>query len=97
MQMCDEVTQRNERKSNKMSQAVEQTAQARLLLGFFSSGRLLPPGSVSYCTDDEYLSACLGMAQDLGRYCVNRACEVSEGSSEGSSESYCTDLIYILS
>lgn len=74
--MCEEISQRGERKSGKMAQAVEQTAEARLLLGFFTTGRLLAPNSVSFCNDEEYLAACLNVAQDLGRYCVNRASEV---------------------
>jgi len=65
-----------ERRSNRVCSAAEQTAEARLLLGFFDTGSLLPPSAVPYCGDEEYLSACLSMAQDLGRYCVSRACEV---------------------
>lgn len=67
------------RHSNRLSSAIEQTAEARLLLSFFESGTLAAPPSVPYCNDEEYLSACLNMAQDLGRYCVGRACEVRAG------------------
>ena len=75
-QMLTDATEGSERRNNRVSMAIEQTAEARLLLGFFETGLLLPPSAVTYCNDDEYLSASLNMAQDLGRYCVNRACEV---------------------
>lgn len=65
-----------DRRNNRVSVAAEQTGEARLLLGFFQTGALSPPSAVPYCGDEEYLSACLNMAQDLGRYSVNRACEV---------------------
>lgn len=74
--MLAEASEGSERRNNRVSMVIEQTAEARLLLGFFETGALLPPSAVPYCNDDEYLSGCLNMAQDLGRYCVNRACEV---------------------
>ena len=76
-QVCGEASGHSKgKRSGKLLQAIEHTAAVRLLLGVFDTGKLLPLDMVSYCGDEEYLSACLRVAQDLGRYCVSRACEV---------------------
>lgn len=63
-----------------ISRALELSAQSDLLQGFFSFGCILPPSSVPYCTDEEYIGACLNVAQDIARYCVARAREGDDDS-----------------
>ena len=68
------------REGGALGNAVESVAEIRLIRLFFRSGRLAPLAAVQPCSDDEYVSASLGVAQHLARYCVGRACEADARS-----------------
>ena len=55
---------------------------------FFENGSLAAPSVLQPCSDEEYLMAALGFAQQLSRYCVGRACE-----SDKASISICREII----
>lgn len=59
----------------RMSDSITENAESRLLEQFFSSGTLAPLSAIQPCSDEEYISAVLGFAQEVSRYCVGRACE----------------------
>ena len=46
-----------------------------MMQAFFKTGSLPPPSAFHPCSDEEYLGAVLGFAQELSRYVVGRACE----------------------
>ena len=55
---------------------LERFSESRLLYHFFTTGRVASKAEVSPCTDEEYVGAVLGFAQELARYAVGRGCEV---------------------
>jgi len=63
------------KREGNLSSAIESFVETRLYHQFFLTGKLLPQSEVLPCSDEEYLSATLGFAQHLARYCVGRACE----------------------
>jgi predicted translin family RNA/ssDNA-binding protein len=68
------------KREGNLDRAVENFTEARLLHQFFLSGKLVSLSAVQPCTDEEYMSATLGVAQHLARYCVGRACEADTHS-----------------
>ena len=44
---------------------------------FFTSGLLVAPSELQPCNDEEYIGAALGFAQEIPRYVIGRATEVS--------------------
>lgn len=72
------------RREAKLSGHIERHCVAEMYLYFFQSGQLLPQ-SLSLqqqTTDDEYIGAALGWAQEVSRYALQRACEGDENSVE---------------
>ena len=60
-------------RDNRISHAIERFSEAKLLLNFFQKGRLISLSDMSPCTDEEYIGATLGFAQELSRYAMGRA------------------------
>eukprot|EP00854_Cymbomonas_tetramitiformis_P003954 gene3954-4923_t len=80
----------SQRKGN-LSSAIEKFTETRLLQEFFLTGRLAPVSALQPCNDEEYLQACLGLAQELARYAVNRAVE-GDIDSINTCRALCTEL-----
>lgn len=63
-----------------LNRAIESLTEVKLQRLFFLTGKLAPQSEVQPCNDEEYMSASLGFAQHLARYCVGRACEADTRS-----------------
>lgn len=71
------VVQENQSLRNgRLRMAIEKVVEAELLVIFFRTGKLAMFDEVQPCNDEEYIIAALSMAQELSRYCKERACEV---------------------
>jgi hypothetical protein len=71
------VVQQNQALRNgRLRMAIEKVVEAELLVIFFRTGKLALFNMVQPCSDEEYIIASLSMAQELSRYCKQRACEV---------------------
>lgn len=71
------------KREGNLGRTIEDFTEAQLLHQFFLSGKLAGKTEISVpCSDEEYLCACLGVAQHLARYCVGRAIEVDTSSIE---------------
>lgn len=77
-----------EKRSGFLSNAIQSFTEARMMQHFFENGSLAAPSVLQPCSDEEYLMAALGFAQQLSRYCVGRACE-----SDKASISICREII----
>lgn len=77
-----------EKRSGFLSNAIQSFTEARMMQHFFENGTLAAPSVLQPCSDEEYLMAALGFAQQLSRYCVGRACE-----SDKASISICREII----
>ena len=64
-------------RNGRLRVAIERVVEAELLVAFFREGKLVELQRVQPCSDEEYIAASLSMAQELSRYCKQRACEVS--------------------
>jgi len=63
-----------------LSQAIEKFTEVCMVQQFFATGKLASPSTLQPCSDDEYIGAALGFAQELSRYVVGRASEGDEAS-----------------
>ena len=71
------IVQENQSLRNgRLRMAIEKVVEAEMLVIFFRTGKLAEFGEVQPCSDEEYVIAALSMAQELSRYCKQRACEV---------------------
>lgn len=64
-------------RESRVSFIIEKLLIPRLLHQFFLTGKLAKQSEFTFCNDDEYVGAVIGFCQELCRYAVNRACEVS--------------------
>ena len=60
-----------------LSHSIEKFTEIRLYQKFFETGALASKTEVQPCSDEEYIGAALGFSQELSKYAVNRALEVS--------------------
>ena len=74
-----------------LSSAIQSFTETRMMQYFFENGVLAAPSLLQPCSDEEYLMAALGFAQQLSRYCVGRACEGDRASIQ-----LCRDIIVLL-
>lgn len=70
------VQQNQSLRSGRLRMAIEKVVEAEMLVIFFRTGKLALFEEVQPCNDEEYVIASLSMAQELSRYCKERACEV---------------------
>ena len=70
------VQQNQSLRNGRLRMAIEKVVEAEMLVIFFRTGRLAMFDDVQPCSDEEYVIASLSMAQELSRYCKERACEV---------------------
>lgn len=69
-----------EKRSGFLSNAIQSFTETRMMQHFFDNGSLAAPSVLQPCSDEEYLIAALGFAQQMSRYCVGRACEGDRAS-----------------
>jgi predicted translin family RNA/ssDNA-binding protein len=62
-------------REGRLAQSIEKFAESRLLQHFFETGTLASLHAIQPCSDDEYIGAIFGFAQELARYVVGRASE----------------------
>jgi hypothetical protein len=64
-------------RENRISYLIERASTVRMLIHFYTTGTLLTQEALQPCSDDEYIGAAIAFCQELSRYAVNRACDVS--------------------
>jgi predicted translin family RNA/ssDNA-binding protein len=79
------------KREGNLNVAIEKFTETKLLSLFFSTGRLARLSDCQPCSDEEYLMACLGFAQELTRYSTGRAI-VGDTDSIGLCRDLCNDL-----
>ena len=68
------------KREGNLAQAIEKLTEICLMQQFFATGKLASPSTLQPCSDEEYIGAVLGFAQELSRYVVGRASEGDEAS-----------------
>ncbi len=63
-------------RNGRLRVAIEKIVETELLIRFFRTGKLALFSEVQPCSDEEYVTAALSMAQEISRYSKDRACEV---------------------
>jgi predicted translin family RNA/ssDNA-binding protein len=67
-------------REGRLAQSIEKFAESRLLQHFFATGTLASLNAIQPCSDDEYIGAIFGFAQELARYVVGRASDGDKSS-----------------
>jgi predicted translin family RNA/ssDNA-binding protein len=73
-QLISQSTDPRIREGN-LASIIDKFTECRILHHFYKTGLVVPIEAVQPCSDDEYIGAVLGFAQELVRYCIGRGGE----------------------